>query len=278
MVPVALAPAPPDAQRVSSEIDLTPAAQFSLMRDEEQRRSEYAATLVRGLAHGLNNHLHAIGAHAQIIAKAATNPKMQASAQAIVSSCEGVQNILENLLACTTPRPKDTPLLSELNLGAALEEWRAMLTWMASERCDLQVLAPHAVWVRADPALVLRCLLEVLKNSVDAAADRKVRIRVSCGFTHLSSRDLESVRPLANARPGSYGFVAVEDEGEGIDPAVMPRVFDPFFSTRFLGRGLGLPLVLMHTKRMQGLVQMHSTPHVGTRTRLLFPELPQFDA
>ena len=165
-----------------------------------------------------------------------------------------------------------------INLAAALEEWRPMLTWMASERCDLQIVAPHAVWVRADPALLLRCLLEVLKNSVDATGERKARIRVSCGFTHLTGADLESVRPLCNARPGSHGFLAVEDEGEGIDPAIMPRVFDPFFSTRFLGRGLGLPLVLMHVKRMQGVVQIHSTPHVGTRTRLLFAELPEFDA
>jgi signal transduction histidine kinase len=72
--------------------------------------------------------------------------------------------------------------------------------------------------------------------------------------------------------------LSVEDEGEGIDPSNSSRIFDPFYSTRFLGRGLGLPLVLMHTKRMHGLVQVHSTPHVGTRARLLFAELPELDA
>jgi signal transduction histidine kinase len=268
-----------DAHEVSAEIDVGPAREFLREQREEQLRADMANTLVRGLAHGLNNHLHVVGAQAQMIAQASQDPRVEASVRAIRASCEAIQTTFEGLLASTTERPRGARVAtSPLNLAQCLEEWSANLSVLVPQGCELRIDAEHDVWVRADRHVVSTALLELMKNAAEAMAKRRGIIRVRCGLLRLSSRDLSDLRPRMNARVGSYGFVEVEDEGEGISAANLPRVFDPFFSTRFLGRGLGLATVLMQMRRMHGLVQIHSTPDVGTRARLLFAEQGSPDA
>ena len=263
-----------DAEGVSREIELGPAREFLRDLREEQHRADMAATLVRGLAHGLNNHLHVIGAQVKMISNASADAKVQASVSAIRASCEAIQRTFEALSASTTQRPKDAPVFTSLNLAQCLEEWRPMLGWLLPETHDIQIVAAGDVWVRADHDLLFYALFELVKNAAESMGKAPAEIRIACGRTRLEARDLGTVHPLCNARVGNFGFIEVEDEGEGIDVAHLAHVFDPFYSTRFLGRGLGLAAVLMKMRRMQGVVSLDSTRAVGTRARLLLPEEP----
>jgi signal transduction histidine kinase len=65
--------------------------------------------------------------------------------------------------------------------------------------------------------------------------------------------------------------LSVEDQGVGMDAATISRIFDPFFSTKFLGRGMGLPAVLGVAQSAGGAIAVDSTPGRGTRVTVVFP-------
>jgi two-component system, cell cycle sensor histidine kinase and response regulator CckA len=113
---------------------------------------------------------------------------------------------------------------------------------------------------------VVQCLLT---NAHEARHDGTT-IRVRSGV--VRSEAAPSATFVADGAPaGAYGFVDVEDDGKGIEPDVLPRVFDPFFSTKFAGRGLGLSLAFGVVRAHRGAIDVASSPGQGTRVRLLFP-------
>jgi signal transduction histidine kinase len=77
------------------------------------------------------------------------------------------------------------------------------------------------------------------------------------------------------ASEGEYFFLEVSDNGCGMDGEILARLFDPFFSTKFIGRGLGMAAVLGIIRLHKGAIQILSKPGVGSTFQILLPALPQ---
>jgi signal transduction histidine kinase len=75
----------------------------------------------------------------------------------------------------------------------------------------------------------------------------------------------------AEASPGLFAFIEVGDDGCGMSEDVRGRMFEPFFSTKFQGRGLGLAAVEGMIRGHGGALAVHTSPGVGTRVRVLLP-------
>lgn len=73
------------------------------------------------------------------------------------------------------------------------------------------------------------------------------------------------------ARTGEFVVISVADTGPGIDPAMVPRLFEPFATTRQSGRDMGLAMVFGAVKQAAGWVTAGSEPNAGARIELLFP-------
>ncbi len=111
----------------------------------------------------------------------------------------------------------------------------------------------------------------LLENAEDASPDHREQIRLRVGTRLFREDDLPGPRLPLEPDPAGNPFLEIVDQGEGMAPEVLERAFDPFFTTRFTGRGLGLAAVTGIVRLHRGGLYCVSAPGTGTRVLVLFP-------
>ncbi len=247
-------------------------AMAGAIEEREQRliRSERLATVGRMAAqitHEVRNPLASIGLYAELlgdeIADRGEEPKR--IVQSIISEVDRLTEITETYLRfARLPRPK----LEREDLGAivtgVLEFSRAELR-QAGIALDLEV-APGLPDVAADEAQLRQALLNLVRNAREATppgASGRIRVRVESGRA--------DAREPAGA--ATTVCVTIQDSGQGISPEHLGQIFDPFFSTKERGTGLGLALVQQIVVEHGGRIDVASGPAEGTTFSLTFPAL-----
>ncbi|MFB6375601.1 MAG: ATP-binding protein, partial [Bradymonadaceae bacterium] len=99
------------------------------------------------------------------------------------------------------------------------------------------------------------------------------RLRIETGVETCRRTDLADTVVGDDLQPGEYVYLDVTDTGCGMAPEEIRRIFDPFYTTKFAGRGLGLAATLGIVRAHNGTVQVDSTPGEGTSLRFYFPAL-----
>jgi CheY-like chemotaxis protein len=140
------------------------------------------------------------------------------------------------------------------------------------KRVDLQFdLAPNLPCLEADPSQLEQILMNLVINAGEAIPPK------TDGLIRVATRACE-VTPELASRHSDNGVVAgcfvcleVKDDGTGIDPSSLARIFDPFFSTKFTGRGLGLAAVHGIVRTAKGFIEVSSQPGSGTQFKVFLP-------
>jgi signal transduction histidine kinase len=138
-----------------------------------------------------------------------------------------------------------------------------------SARLEFQ-LPPDLPKFPADPRQINQLAFNLVINAGEATEDRAGIIRVETGVRDLA-KPLAGEPPFGAIPPGRYVFLAVADNGPGMDAAIRLRIFDPFFSTKFAGRGLGLAAAMGIARAHRGAIRVKSEPGRGSRFEILFP-------
>jgi signal transduction histidine kinase len=237
-------------------------------REHRLIRSERLATVGRMAAqitHEVRNPLASIGLYAELLGDeiAAGNDEAKRLVGSIISEVDRLTEITETYLRfARLPKPK----LEREDLGAivtgVLEFSRAELS-QAGIALDLEV-APALPEVAADEAQLRQALLNLVRNAREAMrASGRLRVRVEADAPdgHAPGGAAPSVR------------VTVQDSGAGIPRENLEKIFDPFFSTKERGTGLGLALVQQIVVEHGGRVDVASGAGEGTTFSLTFPGL-----
>lgn len=125
--------------------------------------------------------------------------------------------------------------------------------------------------ILVDDHMVSIAIAELLDNAVEALGAGAGRVSLEVGEVEASSDWLTGFfEPGRSLRLGTYFFVAISDDGPGVPAEDLPRVYDPFYTTRFAGRGLGLSKVLGTMRAHHGGIRIESEPGEGTKVTLLF--------
>ncbi len=126
-------------------------------------------------------------------------------------------------------------------------------------------------FIEADSVQFQQLVLNLVTNAVEAVGRRNGEIIIETGEKHCD-RDFLSATLIDEDLPeGSYAFVKVSDSGAGMDPATLSRIFDPFFSTKFTGRGLGLATVIGIIRGHSGTITVDSSLGKGSVFTAFFP-------
>jgi CheY-like chemotaxis protein len=163
---------------------------------------------------------------------------------------------------------KGSFLMRPLDLGAEIEGASQLLSTAIESRARLGLkLAEGLPAVKADPVQLQQVVLNLVTNAVEACASRN-----GCIDVVTSSCVVKPTDPVAKGlTPGRYLRLEVRDNGHGMDEATRMRVFDPFYSTKFHGHGLGLAAVQGIVNAHGGAVTVDSTPGGGSTFTVLLP-------
>jgi CheY-like chemotaxis protein len=125
--------------------------------------------------------------------------------------------------------------------------------------------------IAADTIQIRQVLVNIILNASEAIGQEEGTITLTTASLYLNHDDLQDYIHWPNVGPGDYVMLEVRDTGHGMTPEILQKIFDPFFSTKFIGRGLGLAAVLGIVRGHKGAIQVRSQPQNGCTFRVLFP-------
>ncbi len=231
--------------------------------------------LAGSVAHHFNNKLHSVIASLELAQMPDKGSGYDQEALSIaMDAAQQATEISRLMLSCLG----QTHLArSRVDLVALCRDLRPVLAEAMPETVLLDMhlpAVPLEVW--ADAEALRQMITHLAANAWEAEGTTRVGLKV----LPVGSADVgEGVRNPIDWNPGEGTFVAIEvtDDGPGISATMVEQIFDPFFSTKFTGRGIGLALVLGLVRSHGGGVVVNSTPGRGTVFRLCLPASPPTD-
>ncbi len=244
----------------------------SRKRTEEQlaqaQKMETVGQLSGGIAHDFNNLLTVILGNAEALSsRLKARQDLRLLAETIVSAAERGAELTQRLLAFSR-RQRLQP--SAINCNGLVEDMQMMLRRMLREDIELRVsIAASPVFALADPAQLENSLLNLALNAQDAMPDGGVLTLT----TEEVELDAKALGPNVTVNPGRYITVCVTDDGMGMTPETLEHAFEPFYTTKEVGKGSGLGLSMVHgfVHQSNGHVAIYSEIGLGTSVRLYLP-------
>jgi CheY-like chemotaxis protein len=132
-------------------------------------------------------------------------------------------------------------------------------------------IADAPAWIRADAAQLRQVVEDLVANAGEALGGEHGKVTLACGVVNADRAFLAESYLADDVPEGEYAYVEVRDTGCGIDPEKLEKIFDPFYTTKFPGRGLGLAAVLGVVRSHRGALKVRSDPERGTSFQALFP-------
>jgi two-component system cell cycle sensor histidine kinase/response regulator CckA len=236
----------------------------------QQQKFESIALLAGGIAHDFNNLLVGIMGGASF-ALQSIEPSQPAypMLEVVLKSSKRAAHLIQQLLAYAG----SGPLFPEpTNLSQLLMETRALLQTSIPKWVNVEFqLAPDVPNIEASSGHLQQLTMSLIINAAEAIGDNEGTVEVKTYIQEV--RDAQDhYNALGYAiTPGRYVGFEVSDTGCGMDDKTRAQIFEPFFSTKFTGRGLGLAAVQGIVRSLHGLIDVTSAPGQGSVFTVLLP-------
>lgn len=238
---------------------------------QQAQKLEAIGQLTGGIAHDFNNVLSSILGFSELLQSENNqqpNEKISLYIDEIISSGHRASTIIKQLQAFSR---NETGKTSLVNLQELIGEIPKLLRTTIPSNIKLhQQIDDNAELVLADPAQIRQVLMNLCLNAREAT-EKYGNITLDLSpASHIENETCASCRQPIN---GNYLSLSVTNSGEAIQPEVLQRMFDPFFTTRKVGKGSGMGLAMAHgiLHSCDGHIVVHTGEHCDTRFSLLFP-------
>lgn len=227
----------------------------------EKSRVESLALLAGGIAHDFNNVLQTILTNLSLAAlETSGNSPARTHIEDAVEATQDAQQLAQQILDFTKGR---LPQIQIANLGDVLKQVAKLATMGSKVRCDLTT--PEDVWgVEVDLRQIRQVIHNLMINACQSMPDGGV-VQASVSNVELPSGS-KSGLPA-----GHYVMVRVRDRGCGISEKDLPRIFEPYYTTKKNGTGIGLATCRAIVQRHHGTILVSSRVNVGTEFQVYLP-------
>ena len=230
-------------------------------------RLESLGKLAGGIAHDFNNLLPVILSNAELIAHS-TDDRARECADQVRSAAGVAADLCKKMLTYAGEVPFQP---KPLQLSSVVNEIVRIVRSGTPLRIEFETDCPTTIpQMVGDQSMVSQLVLNLVTNAAEAISGTG-SVRVETGACALEREGIATLFVGEEVEPGNHVFVRVKDSGEGISPDALGRIFDPFYSTKPEGRGLGLSTVFGAVRRLRGGIAVDSTPDQGTTFTVYFP-------
>jgi len=242
------------------------------IRLEEQLRQsqkmEVVGRLAGGIAHDFNNLLTVINGYAQIaLDTLGSQHALFDDLTEVRNAGQRAADLTRRLLAFSRREPtRKRPV----DLNAVIRDVQGMVERLVGPQIGVALeLASELPTVVADPAQIERVLLNLATNARDAMPQGGQILFATKDATVTLEQDVAG----GSLTPGRYVRLLVVDSGEGLSPEVQDHLFEPFYTTKEVGKGTGLGLAMVYgiVQELGGVIDVHSAPKEGTRFEVYLP-------
>lgn len=244
---------------------------------QQSQRLESLGTLAGGIAHDFNNYLVGILGNSDIALELMRreSPARQ-PVENIATAAQRAADLTNELLAYSGRGNFDIGVTS---LNDIVTDMASILKPAISKKAQLDLdLAASLPDIQVDISQIRQVIMNLMMNASDALADEPGTIRVTSSDVVVEASDLQTYGLPKSCQGGRYVRLAVTDTGCGMDTKTMARIYDPFFTSKSSGRGLGLAAVRSIIQGHLGEIHVASTPGHGSRFSVFLPVAEQTDA
>ena len=237
----------------------------------QSQKMEAIGTLAGGIAHDFNNILASvIGFTEMAIEDVPDRPLVEKNLQNVLKSGMRARELVKQILAFSRKSDHER---NPLSLAPILKETVQLL------RASIPATIEISLSMRADTDTVLASPVEIQQILMNLATNASIAMQEKGGTIEVSLADIDfesDSSPLGpDAAPGEYIQIMVKDTGAGMRPEVMKRIFEPFYTTREVGKGTGMGLAVVYgiVRDLQGTITVESEPGVGSTFRVILPKM-----
>jgi signal transduction histidine kinase len=256
--------------------DLTERRKAEEERHRHETERQYAqkleslGVLAGGIAHDFNNLLMAIVARAGLALRSLPSDSPAREHLHIIETTGLRGGELANQML--TFAGKTQLNFQPIVLQQFLKETTSFLRSTVSKRITVTLdLATNLPPIQGDRSQLRQLLVNIVTNAAEAIGDQDGTISISTSTLETPTPDLQPYHIMGDLPLGHCVALKIRDTGNGIKPELIPKIFDPFFSTKFLGRGLGLASLLGITHGHGAAIAVQSQVGLGTEFCFLFP-------
>jgi len=237
---------------------------------EHMDRLESLGILAGGIAHDFNNILTAIIGNAGLaVYELDDDSPVQEYLHNIEQSSQQAANLCTQMLAYAGKGMRET---HAFDLSKLVVEMQSLLKVSVDKRAVLKFdLCDTGLIINADMSQIQQVIMNLVINASEALAKGKGKITISTGLMDIDERYLQNTLHQPDVLLGRFVYLNVSDTGCGMDETIMKKIFNPFFTTKFTGRGLGMSALLGIVYGHHGILKVDSVVGQGTTFNVAFP-------
>jgi two-component system, cell cycle sensor histidine kinase and response regulator CckA len=240
---------------------------------QQAHKMEAIGTLAGGIAHDFNNILSGILGYSQFVKEylPAGSPA-EKDIDIVIQSGRRAANLVKQIL--TFSRKKEHHLQTLTPYPIVKEALQLMRSTLPATIAIKEYIDKKCGDIVADPTNIHQIIVNLCSNALCAMDQQKGVLTVKLYREYLNAEDLEA---HANISAGSFVVLSVSDTGHGMDKATMRRIFEPYFTTKEIGKGSGIGLSVIYgiIEESKGFIRAESTPGQGSTFYVYLPALQE---
>lgn len=234
---------------------------------QQTQKLESLGVLSGGIAHDFNNILTIILGHCALARGA--SPEVQRHLEQIEAAGNRAADLCRQML---TYAGKSPLVQTEIDLNSQVREIVSMLQPAFKKKVSIHQRTEQGLpLIKGDQGQVQQIIMNLIVNAVEAIGDCKGSVDVALSRREVDAEEIWHDVFGNRIAPGSYACLEVKDDGCGMSEETRQRIYEPFFTTKFTGRGLGMSATMGIIKSHKGALQLSSTLGDGSTFRVFLP-------